>query len=92
MSEMPLSIELGAEIAQTSPRSLRRWLAQEGTSWRQVVDRVRLEACAPLLLSPSITLAEISARLGYSDPAHFTRAFQRWTGESPSAYRNRRVN
>jgi len=90
--EMPISLELGAEIANTSSRTLRRWLAQEGTSWRQVVDRVRFRACEELLLDPAIRLTEISAGLGYADQAHFTRAFLRWTGETPGAWRRRRLD
>jgi AraC-like DNA-binding protein len=44
------------------------------------------------MLDPSLTLSEISAALGYSDQAHLTPAFQRWTGEAPSAYRVRRLD
>jgi AraC-like DNA-binding protein len=43
------------------------------------------------LLEPTLTLTEIAAELGYADQAHFTRAFRRWTGESPSGYRRRRL-
>ena len=87
VGEGELSIELGAEIARTSPRTLSRWLASEGTSWRRLVDRVRLDAADRMLADPALPLGEIAAELGYSDHAHFTRAFRRWTGESPSAYR-----
>jgi AraC-like DNA-binding protein len=41
---------------------------------------------------PSLTLTEISTKLGYSDQAHFTRAFRRWTGDAPRVHRRRRVN
>jgi len=92
VTEVPLSLELGAEIAETTPRTLQRWLAAERTSWRQIADRVRFEACEKLTLDPSLTLTEISMKLGYADQAHFTRAFQRWTGETPSAHRRRRMN
>jgi AraC-like DNA-binding protein len=91
-TEVPLSLDLGAEIAETTPRTLRRWLAEGGTGWRQVADRVRFEACEKLMLDASLTLTEISTKLGYSDHAHFTRAFRRWTGEAPSVRRRRRMN
>jgi AraC-like DNA-binding protein len=84
------SIEMGAEIAGLSPRTLRRRLAEEGSTWRKVVDQARLEACERMLREPDLTLEEIAARLRYSDQAHLTRAFRRWTGECPSAYRRRR--
>ena len=90
-TEVPLSIDLGAEIAETTPRTLQRWLAEECTGWRQTVDRVRFEACAKLMSDPSLTLTEISMKLGYADQAHFTRAFHRWTGEAPSVQRRRRM-
>jgi AraC-like DNA-binding protein len=92
VSVVPLTLDFGAEIAETTPRTLHRWLAQEGTDWRSVVDRVRFEASGRLLSDPSLTLAEVATTLGYSDHAHFTRAFHRWTGEAPSVYRNRRTN
>jgi AraC-like DNA-binding protein len=89
VSSRPLSIELGAELARTRPRTLRRWLAQEGTSWRQIVDRVRLDACQRLMTNPSLSLADIATELGYSDQAHLSRSFLRWKGEAPSTYRRR---
>jgi len=91
-TESPLSLDLGAEIAKTTPRTLQRRLAQEGTDWRQIVDRARFEACEELILDPSLMLIEISMKLGYSDQAHFTRAFHRWTGEAPSVHRRRRMS
>jgi AraC-like DNA-binding protein len=90
VSMTPLSIELGAEIAGTSPRTLRRWLQREGTTWRRVVDRVRLEKSIDLLQNSMRPVAEIAYEVGYSHPAHFSRAFQRWTQESPTDYRRRR--
>jgi AraC-like DNA-binding protein len=88
---LPPSLELGAEIAETSPRTLRRRLAEASTSWRQLLDRVRFEACEELMQEPHLGLKEIAAELGYADQAHFTRAFRRWTGETPNAYRSRRL-
>jgi len=90
-TEVPLTLPLGAEIAETTPRTLRRWLAEQGTSWRQIVDRVRFEACEKLMSDSSLTLTEIAMKLGYSDQAHFTRAFHRWRGEAPSVHRRRRM-
>jgi len=90
--QTPLSLELGAKIAETSPRTLRRWLSQEGTSWRDLINRIRFERAAQLLQHSPLTLAEVSKDLGYSDPAHFTRAFRRWTGEVPRDFRRRRTD
>jgi hypothetical protein len=40
-TEVPLSLDLGAEIAETTPRTLQRWLAEEVTDWRQIVNRAQ---------------------------------------------------
>jgi len=74
-----------------SPRTLRRRLAEEGTSFRGVLERIRFEAAEERLREPTLSLAEIAAELGYADQANFARAFRGWTGESPSAYRRRRL-
>jgi len=88
LSDPRFTLEWAASIANTSPRSLRRWLEGEGTSWRRVVDRVRMEESERLIVDPSLSLSQIARRVGYSDPAHFTRSFRRWTGESPSQFRD----
>jgi len=91
MGVVPLTVEIGAEIAETTPRTLRRRLEKEGTSWRQILNRARFELAQSLLLEPALTIAEIAYELGYSDPAHFTRAFHSWTGEGPRDFRSRRL-
>ncbi len=70
-------------------RTLQRRLAEAGTTHNQLIDEVRFEAATRLLADHDLTLAEIASALGYSDPAHFTRAFSRWTGRTPGAYRRR---
>ena len=67
--------------------SLQRRLAKEGLTFSQLVDEVRLEMAVPQLRDPDIKLTDIALGLGYSDPAQFTRAFNRWAGVSPSEYR-----
>ncbi|HVZ72927.1 MAG TPA: AraC family transcriptional regulator ligand-binding domain-containing protein [Polyangia bacterium] len=72
-----------------SERSLRRALADEGTSFRRVVDEVRLHRAQTLLQEGEHALAEIAFALGFSEHAAFTRAFKRWTGKSPQQTRRR---
>jgi AraC-like DNA-binding protein len=76
-----------AEAAGMSVRSLQRRLASEGLTFSQLIDEVRFEMAVPQLRDPDIRLTDIALSLGYSDPAHFTRAFGRWGGVSPSEYR-----
>lgn len=85
------SIEGVARALETNVRTLQRRLAAAGTSHSRVLAEVRLKVAIDLLEDRRLTLAEISSRLGYSDPAHFTRAFTRWTGRTPRDYRQDRA-
>ena len=80
-------IEAAAEAAGMSVRSLQRRLGLEGLTFSQMVDEVRLEMAVPQLRDPGIRITDVAFGLGYSNPAHFTRAFRRWAGVSPSEYR-----
>ena len=70
-----------------SPRSLRRKLDAETTSYRGLVEEIRQQLATQLLASTDMKLEEISAQLGYADTASFTRAFRRWFKVSPGQYR-----
>jgi AraC-like DNA-binding protein len=67
-------------------RTLQRRLSTAGTSYRQILDDLRRRRAESELISSSRNVAEISRRLGYSDPAHFVRAFRRWTDQTPSHF------
>ncbi|MCX4242536.1 AraC family transcriptional regulator ligand-binding domain-containing protein [Paraliomyxa miuraensis] len=69
-----------------SPRSLRRRLADEGTSFQAVVDQVRRNLAEAWLAVPGTPVAAVAEALGYADAAAFRRAFRRWTGTSPAAH------
>ncbi|HEX5657041.1 MAG TPA: AraC family transcriptional regulator [Polyangiales bacterium] len=70
-----------------SRRSLERWLSAEGTSFRGVVDDLRLQLAKTYLEDPSRDLKTIATQLGFSDSRAFARAFKRWTGSTPGAFR-----
>ena len=72
-------------------RTLTRHLKAAGTSFRTVADEVRLEVARHLVADTDIPLAQVSAALDFSEPAAFTRAFQRWSGVSPSLLRSQQV-
>jgi AraC-like DNA-binding protein len=82
-----VSITHAARQVAMSVRSLQRSLASEGTSFEALVDRVRHEAALRILARPDVALGEISFMLGFSQQSAFTRAFKRWTGTTPHAYR-----
>ncbi len=71
-----------------SPRTLARRLADEGTSYREVVEDLRCDL-AQTFIKNGMNLSEISYSLGYSDQAAFSTAFKRWTGQAPSVFRKR---
>lgn len=79
--------KLASEIAGVSPRTLQRRLAQQGTSYSRVLDQARLLKAAAMLKETGLKLLDISLILGYANAPGFTRAFRRWTGVSPRAYR-----
>jgi AraC-like DNA-binding protein len=72
-----------------SARTLKRQLAAHGTTFTDVLDAARRERALTLLSAAEATVEAVAAELGYSDTANFTRAFKRWTGQTPSAFRRR---
>ncbi|MEU9717213.1 AraC family transcriptional regulator [Streptomyces sp. NPDC047976] len=78
--------EVAARLA-VSPATLRRRLRQEGTSFQQLKDDVRRDAAIAGLAEGGEPIAELAARLGFSEDTAFHRAFRRWTGTTPGAYR-----
>ena len=81
------SIEAMAGELAMEPRTLRRRLEMQGTSYRQILAQVRHALAIEYLRHTRMTTEEIASRLGYSDAANFRHAFVRWTGKSPHAYR-----
>jgi len=82
LNEHPRLIEV-AQTLHLSERSLRRRLAESGRIFREIHDRVRAERALELLQGGALSVAEIGAQIGFSDPREFRRAFKRWTGMSP---------
>ncbi len=71
----------------TSPRTLRRQLKERAASFRELVEDVRKQRAAQLLRRPKITLEEVALKLGFSEISAFSRAFKRWFGTTPGAFR-----
>ncbi|GLP70304.1 transcriptional regulator [Streptomyces sp. TUS-ST3] len=73
----------------TSERTLRRRLADCGTTYEALVEGVRRERVEQLLLRPELTLRDIARRAGFSDERALRRAVRRWHGTSPVQLRER---
>jgi len=80
-------LDSAAKALHTSGRSLRRHLANMGTSYQQVLDEIRKKLALQYLATTHLPLYEIAYLLGFSDPSNFRRAFKKWTGKAPSEYR-----
>lgn len=73
----------------TSTRSLQRRLSEENTTFAELLDELRRTMALRLLDDPNLAIYEIAFLLGYSEPSTFFRAFRRWQGTSPQAYRQK---
>jgi len=74
-----------------SRRTLQRKLAGRRTAYKQLVDETRRELALRFIDDPQRSLADITFELGFSQQSALTRAFRRWTGKSPSAWREQRA-
>lgn len=83
------SAERIAQMLHLSERSLQRKLAESGTTYREVLDNTRRELALAYLDGKPHKLSEVTFLLGFADTRSFSRAFRRWTGQSPSEYRAR---
>jgi AraC-like DNA-binding protein len=83
----PPGLEAIAERMHTTPRTLIRRLAREDAAFRDILEELRRDYASRLLGDARFTVAEVGERLGYREPANFGRAFRRWYGVSPAAWR-----
>jgi AraC-like DNA-binding protein len=80
-------IDLAAEAAGASKRTLQRYLAESGVSYSQLVENTRMRLACRWLETTDMTVVDIAHALGYADTSNFTRAFRRRTGIPPQRYR-----
>jgi AraC-like DNA-binding protein len=76
-----------AKALHLSVRTMQRRLHDEGTTFKQLLDDTRRELALQYVRDPAVSINEMTYLLGYSEPANFSRAFKRWTGQSPRAVR-----
>jgi AraC-like DNA-binding protein len=80
-----------SERLKIPQRTLRRRLREEGTSFREIAEHLRMQLAIKYLRDTDLTVEDIAFALGFSDAANFRHAFHRWTGKSPNQSRNNRV-
>lgn len=71
-----------------SARTLQRRLADNGLTYQHLVMQARLELAQSLIGATTYSLAEIAFLTGFSEQSAFTRAFKRWVGKTPGAFKS----
>ncbi len=85
------NFEMVACAFKLSGRTLRRQLAEAGTSYQKLVDGTRSEYSIHCLNNTDMSTDDIADSLGFSDVANFRHAFKKWMGMTPAAYRARHM-
>jgi AraC-like DNA-binding protein len=91
LGQQTLNPDAAARVLALSRRTLSRRLAEEGASFRAILDDVRREFAQTLVRDQTISIADIAFFLQYSEPAAFHRSFRRWFGQTPRTFREAQV-
>lgn len=83
--------KMAARQFRMSQATLRRRLQSEGRGFALLKESAAEQAALKLLSAEAKTIAEVAAELGYSEPSAFYRAFRKWKGTSPAAYRAKTI-
>jgi AraC-like DNA-binding protein len=87
INQQPPSSEMIAEKLGISSRTLQRKLSEEGTHYKDVLNKLRYELAIYFLKNTELTLDNIAYELGYAEARSFYRSFKQWTGETAGSYR-----
>ncbi|MBK6658330.1 MAG: helix-turn-helix transcriptional regulator [Proteobacteria bacterium] len=82
------SLETVAQRLHLSPRTVIRRLRVQGATYQALLDAVLKARAQSLLAEPGMRVQDVAARLGYADSASFRKAFRRWFGVTPAAWRD----
>jgi AraC-like DNA-binding protein len=77
-----------ASLFSIHRRTLNRRLNEDGISFKDLVEEQRYEIARQTLLDTDLQVGDVAALLGYADASAFTRAFRRWSGAAPAAWRS----
>jgi AraC-like DNA-binding protein len=83
----PTSFEAIARQFNMTPRTLRRKLREENTSFRELLDELRMQVAVKYFRDTQLTVEDVANSLGYSDAANFRHAFRRWTNAAPEQFK-----
>ncbi|NIB44281.1 AraC family transcriptional regulator [Pseudomaricurvus alkylphenolicus] len=81
------NLENVASELHMSPRTLHRKLEEQGSSYRQELENVRRQLALQYMKGDDLSIGDIGFLLGFSNTSNFSRAFKRWTGQTPKTYR-----
>jgi AraC-like DNA-binding protein len=84
--QVPTPVDIASQL-NISYRTLRRRLGDEGTSFKQIHNEVRMELASEYIQQTNMTTQQIAFLLGYSEASNFHRAFRAWYGKTPGEYR-----
>ncbi|WP_284259877.1 AraC family transcriptional regulator [Acidocella aquatica] len=91
LGRSPVSLTLLAAELGLPPRTLQRYLADEGSSVREIVRDIKILEAKALLKTSRRHISAVSQAVGYGDPTAFWRAFKAWEGVSPAEFQRARV-
>jgi AraC-like DNA-binding protein len=91
LGRAPVSMTALAAELGLPPRTLQRYLAEEGTSVREIVRAIKIQEAKALLETSRRHIGAVSQAVGYGDATAFWRAFKAWEGISPAAFQRARV-
>ena len=84
------TLQVLSDILGLSPRTISRRLHREDTSFQDIKNKVRRELAEELLRTTELSISKIAERVGFWEPADFTRAYTHWTGMTPTEFRAQR--
>jgi AraC-like DNA-binding protein len=87
-----LDVNLAAKKLNMSRHTLYRKLKKEGVSFQSLAEEVRQAEAKHYLQENNISISEVAYLLGFSELSAFSRAFKRWTGESPAQFRTNAIS
>jgi AraC-like DNA-binding protein len=86
MGQLPHLPDVAARLAM-SPRTLRRRLQERETTYRHILDEVRIELAKEYVATTHLSVDQIAGRVGFTEATTFRRAFKKWTGMNVKEYR-----